>query len=55
MLSTRPVSSRSAFGALPRIRSSKIELISAPPARLDVETWKLREPTIAAGAATPET
>lgn len=30
MLNTRPVSSKSAFGAAPKILSSKIELISAP-------------------------
>lgn len=49
MLNTRPVSSRSAFGAEPRILSSKRELISAP--LLLVVTWKVRE----AGATTPDT
>lgn len=51
MLNTRPVSSKSAFGADPSMRSSKMELISAP--RCGHDTWILRLATATAGATTP--
>jgi hypothetical protein len=53
ILSTRPVSSRSAFGADPKMRSSRIEEISAP--RLFGVTWSFRAATDVAGKATPAT
>lgn len=47
MLNTRPVSSKSAFGAEPKIRSSKMDEISA--ARLHDDTCNLRAANEAAG------
>lgn len=49
MLNTRPVSSKSAFGAAPKMRSSKMLEISAP--RWLAETWNLRAAREAAGYA----
>lgn len=53
ILNTRPVSSKSALGADPKIRSSRIEEISAP--RLGAERWILRAATETAGKAAAAT
>ena len=49
MLSTRPVSSRLAFGADPRMRSSRMEEISAEAAEVgaEVESFWARMPAAA--------
>ena len=53
MLNTRPVSSKSALGAAPKILSSKIAEISAP--RAGVEMWNLRAAMDVAGSAARQT